>query len=343
MYTKVHGTDFHKIDKSIEKAMRGFPSQLVEYLKENFQKNIACFLGHPAKLEVDIVVDSSSIIADILSMVRKGKSKLHQLMNEPFMTFHAPTVLKAEIEERMYSISKEKKIDINALIDTWKKDFLPNINLREPKDLEARIKGLSTVGKRDKKDVPFVALYFELQSQGIVSRDKDIIEQPEVRSWKLGKLGNVVTLFKKGSLSFFIIGNVLPTIFLMLFQIGVAVLRVLVEIVEKFVMLLGGLVKGSIEAISKLPDWAKVLLGIAALIFVFYDKTRNAALEFFKEISKAIYQFAHKLYEDMRSLLTKLAPIVNIAIVSLAYLFEVLKETLVQVQDMNLDVDSKIM
>lgn len=339
---KLQGIDLQKIDKSLEKVMEGVPPQLLLYLKKNFQQNIAYFLGHSTKLELNIVVDSSSVIADLLSMVKKGQSKLHQLMQEPFVRFYAPTVLKAEVEEKMSDISEKKKIDREVLMETWQKEFLPNIDLREPKDLMAWIKGFITVGRRDEKDIPFVALHFELRSEGIISRDKDIIEQPKVRVWKLGRLGNVVTLFKKGSFSFFIVANLFPKIFYMLFQIGVAILRALVEIIATFITILSSIAKGTIEAISKLPDWAQIILGVllgfAALVFVMHDKTRNAALEFFEAASEAFSQFASKLYEDIRSLLTMLAPIANIAIMLLAYLFKTLDETITQIQTMKLDI-----
>jgi len=338
MYIKRQEVNLQQIDKSLEKVIERFPSQFLTYLKRNFEKNIGYFLGHPSRVEVDVVVDSSSIIADMLSLVKKGKSRLHQLMKEPFVRFFAPTILKTEVESKMDKLSARKKEDKQVLMRTWQKDFLPNINLKDPEDLMAWIKGLMTVGRRDRKDVPFVALHFEIESQGIITRDKDIIEQPQIRTWKLGRLGKVVTVFKKGTFSFFVFSKLLPTMFYMLFQIGVAVLRVLVEMMVDFLALLSSIAKGTVQAISKLPDWAKVLLGLATLAFVLYDKTRNAALEFLKSISEEVCRFASRLYQHIKSVLDSLAPIVNIAIVVLAYLFQALEQTISQIRDMKLNV-----
>lgn len=341
LHMKLQGIDLQEIDKSLEKVMEGVPPQLLLYLKRNFQQNIAYFLGHSTKLELNIVVDSSSIIADLLSMVKKGQSKLHQLMQEPFVRFHAPTVLKAEVEEKMSEISEEMKVDRKVLMGAWQKKFLPNIKLKETKDLMAWIRGFITVGERDEKDIPFAALHFEIRSEGIISRDKDIIEQSKVRVWKLGKLGSVVTLFKKGSFSFFIIANLLPAVFYMLFQAAVAVLRVLVEIIGTLIAILSNIAKGTIEAISKLPDWAQILLGVllgsAIVALIMHDEARNAISEFLKAGLDAFHQFVSGLYEDIKSLLTALAPIANIAIMLLAYLFKTIEETTTQIQTMKLD------
>lgn len=342
MYIKPQGIDLQQIDKSLEKIMAGIPSQFLIYLKKNFEKNIAYFLGHPSRMELDVVVDSSSIIADMLSFVTKGKSKLHQLMKEPFVRFHAPTIVKTEIEGKMNKLSAKTKKDRQVLMQTWQKNFLPNINLKDPKDLMAWIKGFITVGRRDKKDIPFVALHFEIRSQAIITRDKDIIEQPQIRTWKLGRLGNVVTIFKKGCFSFFVFSKLLPAIFYVLFKIGVAILRVLIEIVANFLALLSNVAKGAVEAISRLPDWAKFFLGLAALAFVLYDKTRNVALEFIRKVSEEFCRFASKLYENIKSLLDNLAPIVNIAIVVLTYLFQTLEQTIDQIRSMKLDVDLEL-
>lgn len=285
-------------------------------------------------MELDVVVDSSSIIADMLSLVRKGKSKLRQLMKEPFVRFHAPTILKTEIESKMGKWKKDKQL----LMQTWQKDFLPKISLKDPKNLIAWIKGFITVGRRDEKDIPFVALHFEMRSQGIITRDKDIIEQPQIHTWKLGRLGNVVTIFKKGSFSFFVFSKLLPAIFYVLFQIGVAILRVLIEMIVNFLALFGSIAKGAVEAISRLPDWAKVFLGLATFVFVLYDKTRNATLDFLKKVSEEFCRFAFKLYENIKSLLSSLAPIMNIAIVVLTYLFQTLEEAINQIRSLKMDI-----
>lgn len=338
---KPQGIDLQEIDKSLEKVMEGFSPQLSSYLKENFQRNIVYFIGHSAKPELNIVVDSSSVIADLLSMAKKGRSKLHKLMQEPFVRFHAPFVLKTEVEEKMSKVSREMKVDETVLMGAWQKKFLPNIELRENKDLMAWFKGFNTVGERDEKDVPFVALHYEIRSEGIISRDKDITEQSEVRVWKLGKLGSVVTLFKKGSFSFFILADVLPAAFRILFQATVAILRELVEIAGIIIAILSHIAKGTIDAISKLPDWAQILivalLGSATVALIMHDGARRAISEFLKAGLDAFYQFVSGLYEDIKALLVALAPVANIAIILLAYLFRTIEETTTQIQAMELD------
>ena len=148
----------------------------------------------------------------------------------------------------------------------------------------------------------------------------------------MGRVGGVITVFKKGAFSFFIYSKVLPNILLGLFKIGVAILRTILEILARIVQFLANLVGGTIRTVSRLPDWAQLLIGIASVILILHEKTRKIATDFLKKLGEAIFEFASQAYSALEDLLEALAPLVQISITALAYLFNSYQETINQLQ-----------
>ena len=248
------------------------------------------------------------------------------------MRLYAPSALKKEVEKNIVKISKKKKLDKELLMKTWRLDILPKITVLDPTDFKALFKGFLVVGRRDVTDVPFVALHFQLGTHGVITKDKDIIEQPVVRTWRIKRVGGLITVFKKGAFSFFIYSRVLPNVLYAVFKIGVAVLRIVLEILAKIIQFFINLASGVVRAISKLPDWAQLLVGIAAIILILEERTRNLAVEFLKRVGEAIFKFASEVYTVIKNLLENLAPLVQIALTVLTYLFNSYQETIKQLR-----------
>ena len=70
--------NFQEIDRSIEGILKDIPPQLLNHLKRNFEQNISSFIGGSFKLELRLVVDSSSVISNLISFVKKGGIHLTQ-------------------------------------------------------------------------------------------------------------------------------------------------------------------------------------------------------------------------------------------------------------------------
>jgi len=323
--------NFQEIDRSIEGILKDIPTLLLNHLKRNFEQNISSFIGGSFKLELRLVVDSSSVVSNLISFAKKGESILHKLIKDPFLRLYAPSTLKKEVEKNIVEISQKKKLDKELLMKTWRHDILPKITILDPSDL-AMLKGYLVVGRRDVTDVPFVALHFQLGTHGVVTRDKDIIEQPVVRTWHIKRVCGLVTVFKKGAFSFFIYSRILPNVLHAVFKIGVAVLRTVLEILAKIVQLFVNLTNGVIRTISKLPDWAQLLVGIAAFIMILEERTQNFIVEFLKKVGEAIFKFASEVYSVIINLLKFLAPLVQIALSVLAYLSSSYQETIKQLR-----------
>jgi len=332
MYIGTSPVNFQEIDRSIEGILKDIPPQLLNHLKRNFEQNISSFIGGSFKLELRLVVDSSSVISNLISFAKRRESILHKLVKEPFLRLYAPSTLKKEVERNIAEISKKKKLDVELLMKTWRTEILPKITVLNTSDFKAMFKGFLAVGTRDKTDVPFVALHFQLGTHGVITKDKDIIEQPLVRTWRLRRVGGLITVFKKGAFSFFIYSKVLPNVLYAVFKIAVAVLRIAFEMLAKIIRFIINLASGVVRAISGLPDWAQLLVGIAAIILILEDRTRNLAVEFLKRVSEAIFEFASEVYTAIKNLLEYLAPLVQIALTVLTYLFNSYQETIKQLR-----------
>jgi len=332
LYGERSPVNFQEIDKSIEGILKDIPPKLLNYLKRNFEQNISSFIGGSFKLELRLVIDSSSVISNLISFAKKRESTLHKLTKEPFLRLYAPSTIKKEVENNIAEISEKKKLDKELLIRTWRLDILPKITVLDTMDFKAMFKGFFAVGMRDITDVPFVALHFHLGTHGVITEDKDIIEQPVVRTWHIKMVGSLITVFKKGAFSFFIYSRVLPNVLYAVFKIGVAVLRIVFEILAKIIQFFVNLANGAVRAISKLPSWAQLLVGIAAIILVLEERTRNLAVEFLKKVGEAIFKFASEVYNTIKNLLERLAPLIQLTLTVLACMFDSYQETIKQLR-----------
>jgi len=266
-------SDVGKIDKSLEDIVGNIPSPLFQYFRLYFQKNLADVLEKDVEMDLRLVIDTSSILSELISFVKTRKSVLYEVAQGAFISLYAPSKLIAEVEEKIPEIARKNKLDQNSLIQAWQLHFRPQIIVYDTRNLLDLLFGFFVVGKRDIEDVPFVALTFSLKTHGVITRDKDIIEQPLVRTWRMGNVKKLITIFKKGSFSFFISAQFLVPLLRAIFQIGVAILRSLFDLAVKAIQFFAGLIKGLIKEVAKLPDWVKILLGIGLIAMLANEKS----------------------------------------------------------------------
>ena len=213
----------------------------------------------------------------------------------------------------------------------WQQVFLPKIRVSDVTSLQALLFAQNTVGKRDPEDMPFVALSFSLRTHGIATQDKDLLEQPDIRTWRMGKVRRFVTAFKKGAFSFFISANFIAPLLKAIFQIAISILRALLEFAWR-------LVKTLIVGLSKLPDWAKVLLGLATVVILTVKETREKAVRFAKEICESIANFLMQIYNLLKPLIERIGSCVEIAMDTLLVLFNSIDESIMQLRSIQIIV-----
>ena len=330
--------DFQSIDESLENFLKDVPRNLVLYLKQSFERYLPTIMKGAVKLESMLVIDSSSVIANLIAFVKTGDSLLNKIIADPFLQLHAPPNLEREVEKGIEKVSKKLKLDIELLRKNWCENILPLIIIDSTSNSTAISQGYSLVGNRDESDVPFVALNFQLGAQGIITRDKDMIEQPVIRTWRLLGVKDVITVFRKGSFSFFIFSQALPSILKVIFNIGIAILRVMLEILCNIIQSFSQLVTSGIESLSKLPDWFKILLTLAGITIAVIVALNEDAREFIaknvRKIGEALSRFATDVQKIIKEMLEKIAPLVQTSLTTLSCLYTNYQKTIEQLNSL---------
>jgi predicted nucleic acid-binding protein len=288
-------------------------------------------LGKDVEMKIRLVVDTSSMLPELMSYVRVGKSTLDEVTKTPFVELYAPPKLIQEVGEKIPMLSKKHRLDHSRLAQAWEQIFLPRIRVLDASSPQALLFAKDTVGKRDPEDMPFVALSFSLRTHGIVTQDKDLLEQPDIRTWKMGNVRKFVTVFKRGVFSFFVSANFIVPLLKAVLQIAISILRALLEFAWK-------LVTTVIVGLSKLPDWAKALLGLATIAVLAVKEAREKAIQVAKEIYESIANFLTQMYNLLRQLLEKIGPYVEIAINALLVLFNSIDESIMQLRSIQITV-----
>ena len=308
-------TDVNRIEDSIGSIVASIPPQLSAYLKSEFEKFLPKLMGKKVKAEAHLVIDASQAIAELIGYVKKGKSTVIELAKEPFLKLYAPEKIDSEIEEHIDEVAKKKGIDAGKLRDVWKNVLRPLGHIGESSEIIAQFRGFATMVARDPEDAPYVALSFTTEMHGIVTKDKDISDQPEVRTWRVSNVARTITLLKQGSFSFFISARLLVPLLQAVFEMVITFLAALFEFAVKIGRLFVALAERFVEGLGGLPDWAQLLLLVAGIALVAYEKTRNEIIGSIRVAIRMASEFLASLYEAARQIIEPLAPLVEVGIV----------------------------
>nr|MDO8098477.1 putative toxin-antitoxin system toxin component, PIN family [Candidatus Njordarchaeota archaeon] len=328
--------NYDLIDKSLEQITEGIPPDFSLYLQKHFQQGISEMLGTDVKVEAKIVVDTSSVLSDLISFARTGKSVLSEIAKEPFVRLFAPPHLIEEVQAKIPEICNKKKLDATTMLQAWRHLLLPRITIANINDLLSLTMGLLVVGERDRKDVPFVALAFSIDAQGIMSRDKDIIEQPEIRTWTMGSVRRLLTVFKKGSFSFFVAADMLLPLLKVAFKIGTSILKTILVVARGIGRFFAGLARNVFHTLSGLPNWLKLLLVIGVIIGILYmivnEGARRKALDFLQAMSQLISACLKQMYDRLKLFLDAIGPFIGFSVGSLFVLSTNIEHSIKQLQ-----------
>lgn len=303
MFMKTEG-----VDTELAKLAQNFRFTEISILKEakSYFETTLHSLGK-YELELKVIVDANIVIQEGLSYVKNGKSSLMSISKSPFFKILAPTWLLKELSEKIPIVAKERKIDEQTL-RTAIDEIIKLINIVEVKNEEAYALAKSILGDRDpeSKDVPYVALYLSVKSHGILTADKDILEQKQIKTFgKVGYAGKIVSKLERGTLSFLVVGEAMPLALIALYEITTAILteiwKALKTLGEAFI----SVAALGVAALSELPNWVVVAIGVAMLIVVFWEEAREWAVKNILEpICKTVVNVLKGLYETIKSVIS---------------------------------------
>lgn len=329
------GSEFnHEIEKILNDMIRFIDPAILNQCKSYFEKNLPYMQGN--KLELTLIIDTNMVISDAMAYVKRNKSFLLELSKSHFLTLLAPTWLKEELEKKIPEISRKYQLDENTFRLTVSM-FLEKIRLIDLTDNNAYQLAFSKVGNRDVKDVPYVSLFLTVKSHGILTKDKDIKEIPNVKVWERpGIAGRVISIFEKGTLSFAIAGMGLPLVFRFLYEIFISILKTVWEVTKMFISFIYSLLKEGFKAFSKAPDWVKILIALGLFLLMSDDKKRESIMNALKSIVEGVTNLLRNFYEKIREIMAFLSPLIEFGLAILYVLFKKIEETIVTYQQINL-------
>lgn len=315
-----------EIDAVINQIVKSLDPAVLNYCKDYFEKNLLYLYGD--KLEITLIIDAQAAISDAIAHVKEGKSFLLELLKSPFLKMYSPTWLRDEVNKKIPEIAGKRGINENDLRNSAYA-ILEKIQIIDMENEIAHTRALASVGYRDPKDIPYVALYFSIRAHGILTKDAHITEIPEVKTWeKPGIVGKTVSVFEKGTFSFLIIGKTLLTVFRFLCEICVALLRIVWDIVQMVGNAIYSLIKEGMAAISKWPDWVKALIGVGIIIMLLWEKSRKVIVDALQSFVSGIITILNWFYEGIKNAMSIIAPFVEISIGVLGILFVKIEETI---------------
>ena len=329
---KSQNDDFsEKIRYFLDGCTKGFSPDLIEYMRSEFQNSaLDGLVDEGMDLQVKMVVDSNAVIRSLTYYAKTGKSPLLlKLKSNPLFPLYSPIDLEDEVSE--YIEIKEKNLEYKPKMRHAWNLIKKNIIIQKNIQTESWNKAKKIIGKRDSDDVPFVAVYIDLNASGIVTDDKDY-EHPEIRRFTVESLGELVGNFHRGIFSFFIMHDLSPPLFDFVKQVSLSIIKFLSEavlLVLGFVKVLAtGTISKILEWLSKTPSWITyLLLGVlfsVGIFALFHDDIRKKAQNLIQRLKEKIRPILDKIIRFIKIFLKKLteyaeksAPYANMTMTSI--------------------------
>jgi len=336
--------EIEQIDIEFAKLTQDFrytQPDLLHEAKRYFEKTLHSIGKY--ELELVLIVDANIIFQEGLSLTKKGKSSLISISKSPFCRLLGPTWLLKELDKKIPIVAKENEVNERDLREAVN-EIIKNISIVEVRSENAYRLAASILGSRDPegKDVPYVALYLTVKSNGILTADDDIAVQSTIKTWnKVGFAGKIVSSFERGSISFLILGNELPIALAALYEVTMAVLSGIWNAVKVIGNALLSIAASGVVALSELPDWVILAIAIATVVVAFWKEARERLIKnIFKPILKTIIEMLKGIYEIMKDVLLALERIVEISVEAVRYLLENVETALAYYETINLSGSS---
>lgn len=170
--------------------------QMIRKMHENIKNS---FIGRLWR-KLRLVVDANYIIANVLGLIKWGKSELLRLFDNPYFIAYAPNKVVNEVEGHLIKIAKKKGVDENILLSTFRNQFLPKINLIDPDNSD--VERAKIVVKEHSKDAEYVGLIFSVNTDGFLTKENRfshitgirrwIVSEADEVSWKLNPFGSLI-------------------------------------------------------------------------------------------------------------------------------------------------------
>lgn len=314
------------IDKEFTDIVHNLPNELTSYIQEKINAFDQHLFKHSFQLE--LVVDTNIIFQEVRSLMLNNSSFFLRIIDNPSISICAPSQLKIELYEKIkIKFPKDKKTkSLNIKECLAKADMiLEKINIRDDFNVTSTAKAKSILEERDPKDISFVALNFSLKAHGMLTNDKDILDQEDVQTWKLKDAGKVITTINKGTYSFFILSHSVPILWKIIYDIITFIWTSIIRLISQVILIISNIIHHGINAVKKIPIEIYALFGM--LYFIFEKEIKEtmsspiqAANNSIKNFINEFKLFIKKVLDALSSLARVLEPILDVTLAFVLYL-----------------------
>lgn len=317
------------------------PEELLETIKTFVETNLSKIIGIDGKLEIRIVVDANMIFAQTKGYIEHGSlPSIIRLSKSPFVKMYAPSKIfedTLENEDELAKLARKitRRLGREIAVEKVKQkmsEILEHIEILDPeKDKEFEM-AQQLIGSRDPDDVDYVHLYLSIKATGIITRDSDFDDLPNVQTWKdTEPVKELRAILTKGSISFALTTTSGAVMVDLLFKIVAAILGIILGIFSAIWKNLERLVKWVIDGFSRLPNELKVVIAVAMVVlgYGFREEIKEAlekirgfigkVIEFLRQISEFILKtkdqislYGGEITKAMESLLLYSAQLIQL-------------------------------
>jgi len=334
---------FEKYDREFNRVWKEMHSkcgsQFINYIYEFLQKN-QFLLTEGESFNIELVVDTNVIFAEILAIMRGKPSYIRTIIANPFLVLYAPPEIRAEVEKAIIEDLPKKydKDDARKIAQ----DMLSHVNILKGERSKAWLRAHAIIGQRDKTDIPFIALAFSIGTHGIISRDQDFSTQDEIKIWELGEAGRLVSKMTKGSFTFFILNLSIAAVWEMSRSLCVIFLKVVTAVLRGLVLILAALFQGGVDILTRIPLWIFMAgIGAIALTLLLWKEAReksgdmlNVLWDWMRDAAKKIAKIFADIIKRVKAFIEITLPVVSYFIKGVGYLFYSTHQLMVNIRDL---------
>lgn len=297
--------DYAEFDQKFTEIIHGLPMDMLKQLKDFCERAIPNMLQ--GSIQFRLTVDTNILFREVRSLMLNGSSFLQRIADNPFLKLQAPALIREELHAKIRTKFPRdcatKNLDINACISQAEL-ILQKLEIYDDVSVVARMEGQRRMSGRDDDDAAFVAISLEFNNHGIVTNDKDIIEQSGINTWQLSDAGRIVTTMGRGTFSMMAWGISVPMIMKLLAGVVSYVWQGIVKACQVLTNAILAMIKGGVSAISQLPIWAIGLAGLGFVLLLSNNRANTAINEFLQEVWLVMQKILNTIVGLVRNLIS---------------------------------------
>ena len=281
-----------EVRQGLRRFARELPTGFHEEMRQGLLDTLLRANGlNQSTVRVKLAIDANFIIAEAFRVGRGKTSTTERVLRSPYVEVFAHRVIWEEVERNI-----RKDLPKDASLDrafAHAKLLLSLVKKMDDASSWAINRARAAIAAHSPEDVPLLAVAIENDADAVISQDRMAFgAQNEVKRWNFGQGVEVITSYEAGSLSLAITGTATEMISDALQKVAIWLASAIEEVLEIVDSLLGALVTGIADALSKIPVWAWGIIigvGIGALIVATCSKEfRDWAVDGFTKVGEAL-------------------------------------------------------